>query len=78
MEQRQFGGLYVMNSFKRPFQEQREQQWQQKKRDMEDYLDSLQDKEYEVVESRLLTKTEAPSYRLVKVGFETFIHLCNA
>jgi hypothetical protein len=53
----------------------KEEKKQKDRRAMEDYFDTLQDKQIEVVESRLLTDEQQPSVRIVKVGFQTFIHL---
>ena len=55
---------------KRPGADKADEIERQKREDMEDYFDSLQDKGYEVVNSRLLTKVErmGMSYPLFKRG----------
>lgn len=45
------------------------------RRKMEDWFDSLQDKNWEVVASRILGANEQPSCIVTKKGFQTFINI---
>lgn len=60
---------------KRPFADKKAQQEVENRRRMEEYFDMLQDSLVEVVESKLLTKSEQPTYQVKQVGFQTFIHI---
>lgn len=60
---------------KHPLRDLKAKKEAEQRRAMEDYFDSLQDKQVEVIESKILTQGEQPSCIVTKKGFQTFIHI---